>query len=559
VLCRPKAATPVDAAEGGFTIEVRAVAGSTWKVPGTSKDHTVGELKERLVAEDVRFRTNRADLVVGSKVLGDAEALGSCGVGPGTRLAAVFSDLRAAVLVVGGGVAGRAAIQELSPVFQDHWIILIDPQEYFEHPCGILRACADPTSWEALVLPFEDAVARYSNVQFIQGEVKSLRPGSATVASACGGPEFAVRFDYCIVATGCSFAPLCTAGESLWKPTCLAGAQKVSAWPALDERTVAGRRRHVLEENRRLWALHDRGASVLVVGADYQGVQWACDLKDYFPKLVVTLVDALPRCLGTLPTNAAEYAERYMCSRGIRTFYGVRHEPGSSAFWERIGLPGRADVTYVLHGVAPRNSFMPEATVSARGPGGGGWILTNTHLQVCFRNAGDRPAQLWAGGRVFAVGDCQYGAVVSKSSRPSHSQGHGVADFFDKFSIPPVPKTALAAVSWSRLACRNILAAQSGWPLEEAAWPSEAGIIAVSLGQSDGLVCWKVKCTRDSGEVVLFGEAAAEMKRRLTWPSDREWLVDPTKWLATFQEGIPAGRLLSERGRSALMLPSRAW
>mmetsp|Transcript_30329 Transcript_30329/g.60986 ORF Transcript_30329/g.60986 Transcript_30329/m.60986 type:complete len:201 (+) Transcript_30329:2-604(+) len=178
---RAKAAQSVGEEEGGFSIQVRAVAGTTWTLNGTSKEQTVGEIKERLVAEDPRFRTYRSDLVLGSKVLGDAETLGQCSIVPGTRLAAVFSDLRAAVLVVGGGAAGRAALQELSPAFQDQWIILVDPQEYFEHPCGILRAYADPASWEALVVPFEDAISRYPNVQFIQGEVKSLRPGSATV------------------------------------------------------------------------------------------------------------------------------------------------------------------------------------------------------------------------------------------------------------------------------------------------------------------------------------------------------------------------------------------
>jgi len=541
----------VDEAQGGYTIQVRAVAGTTWTLNGTSQEQTVGEVKERLVAEDPRFRTYRADLVLGSKVLGDAETLGQCKIGPGTRLAAVFSDLRAAVLIIGGGAAGRTAMQELSPAFQDQWIILVDPQEYFEHPCGILRAYADPASWEALVVPFEDAISRLPNVQFLQGEVKSLRPGSATVASAADGSEFTVRFEYCVVATGCNFAPLRASGESLWKPTSLSETQKSSPWAALDERTVAGRRRHVLEENRRLWALHDRAAAVLVVGADYQGVEWACDLRHYFPNLVVTVVDALPRCLATLPPAAAEYAEQYMRRKGIRTFYEVRYDPESHDFWHQVGLPNQADVTYVLQGVSPRNSFMPPPTVSSRGPGGGGWVLTNTNLQVCLRSTGDKPSQVWAGGCVFAVGDCQYGAVIGKR----RSSG----DLLDNFAIPPVPKTALAAVAWAKVACRNILALHSGWPLEAAGWPSKAGIIAVSLGPDDGVVCWKVKCIRDSGEVVFCSGPAAEMKRRLTWPAEREWLVDPTKWLATFQEGVPAGRLLSEQGRSALRLSSRAW
>jgi len=248
-----------------------------------------------------------------------------------------------------------------------------------------------------------------------------------------------------------------------------------------------------------------------------------------------------------------------MRRRGIRTFYEVKYEPQSNAFWQHVGLPGHADATYVLHGFGAKNGFMPLATVSNRGPGGGGWILTNAQLQVCLRGSGDRPVQLWAGGRVFAAGDCHYGAVAGKAVRSQPRPGGRAVDAFEAFTVAPVPKTALGAVAWARLACRNVLALHNGWPLEVARWPCEAGIVAAGLGTNDGVVCWKVKCLRDSGEVVFCGEAAAEMKRRLTWPEDRAWLVDPTRWLSTFQEGLPAGLLLSEHGRSALKLASRAW
>lgn len=172
---------------------------------------------------------------------------------------------------------------------------------------------------------------------------------------------------------------------------------------------------------------------------------------------------------------------------------------------------------------------------------------------------------MWADGCIFAVGDCHYGAVVSQSRRPSASTSQtefapGTSDeILEGFAIPPVPKTAFAAICWARAACRNIGLGAKGYPTEEVTWPSEAGIIAVGLGPKDGVVAWKVKWILDSGEIVMTGEAAAEMKRRLVFSGDRESLATPSSWLSTFQEGLPPGRLLSERGRSALGLSDRAW
>lgn len=546
-------------------IEVKAVAGACWTLPGTAGHHTVAAVKERLVAMDPRFRTHRADLILRDVVLGDLVTLKQCGAVAGDRLAAVFSDLRAAVLVIGGGVAGRTAVKELSPAFPEQWIVVVDAQEYAEHACGIVRAFADPAAWECIATRHDDALRGYPNVQFVQGEVLRLRPGSATVASPADGAEFTIRFQYCIVATGCCVAPTGASGESLWKPTALKLPKGASDWPGHDERTVVGRRAHILKEHHRLWEVNDKSGFVLVVGAEYHGVELACDLQHYFTGLQVVLIDHLPRCLGSLPTAAAEYAERYMHSKGIITYYNIAYEPDQPDFWQQLHMRQPADIVYNLQGLSARNSFLPPETLSSKGPGGaGGWIVTNACLQVCVKqkSSGSRPAQAWGGGRVFAVGDCVYGAVALahvKGAGRRAAGADGGGDAFDAFAIPPVPKTTMAAISWARVASRNILSSAGGWQLEDAGWPAEAGIIAISLGDADGVVVWKVRWMQNSGEVVLSGEAAAAMKRRLTWPDDRDWLMEPTRWLRTFQEGIPASRLLPERGRAALGFSSRAW
>jgi len=472
----------------------------------------------------------------------------------------------------------------------------VDPQEFYEHACGILRAFAEPNYWEAIATPFDQALAQYSNVRFVQGEVVDLQPGAARVAPALQGlAEIVVRFDFCVVATGCNTTPPAAVATSSnttsgsptdsrqraadvsaetshpqvalaetttgslapkapWQPSSIGvGISDKGAWPKVDERTMEGRRKYILEEHKRLKALEDTRGTVLVSGADYQGVEWATELQHYFPDLRVILIDRLPRCLGTLPASAAEYAERYLHSHGIHTFYGVEYAPSSEAFWNTLGLPAGADITYDMHRVYARNGFMPANTLALRGPSGGGWIVTNSRLQVCTRDSHDRPAHVWGGGRIFAVGDCHYGAVMAR-------QGSGKADdSMGMFLIPPVPKTALAAVRWARVACRNVVALSRSWSLQDARWPPEAGLFAVSLGPSDGIVAWKVSCVRDSGEIVLVGEAASELKRRMTWPDNSDWLVDPSAWLVTLKEGIPAGRVLLESLKSWCCLPGRAW
>lgn len=548
---KPKAAAPLADFDGGFDVEVRAVGGHIWKLSGNGYMHTVGSLKARLDALDLRFSTHRADLVLGTLVLCDGETLGDCGVRPGAKLVCVFSDLRAAVLVIGGGVAGYRAVEDLSERMPEQQVILVDVQEYSENASGLLRAYADPATWENIIVRHEEAIARFGNARFVQAEVVSLRPGSASVVAFVDNIKFTIRFNYCIVAAGCSWAPRMSSGESLWRPSSLSAVRQRSEWASHDERTVNGRRKHIMEVHKNLWDLSDRKGSVLVVGADYCGVEWACSLKHYFPGLRVAIVDSVERCLPSLPLGAASYADLHMKSVGIATYYDLPFEPEKPGFWRKVGLAGTADITYVTQGVGAQNAFMPSTTVSLRGPGGGGWLLTNTYMQVCLRDAGDRPGQVWASGRVFAVGDCGYGAVAGANMRKA-STDNG-EDMFQAFQIPPVLKTAMAAIYWAEVACGNISSLMGGWPLEEAGWPVVAGNIAVGLGPNDGVVAMNITWARDSGEVVLTGERAAELKRCLSCPDDPEFLSTPSQWLATFLDALPASqRVSAERGHAVL-------
>lgn len=228
--------------------------------------------------------------------------------------------------------------------------------------------------------------------------------------------------------------------------------------------------------------------------------------------------------------------------------YGVSYQPDNPAFWDQIGIP-HADITYGFSGLQAENSFMPPCVLSERGPGSGGWIITNSFLQVCRRNPGrkadachDRPGEVWACGRVFAVGDCHFGAVAAAVNPPSEHRS--VTSVFD---IPPFPRTAFAAAELAAAAISNIVALTKHRPLKLASWPRDAGIVVVGLGPSDGIVAWKVNWERDSGEVILVGAEAAAMKECLSWPEDRQWLADPRRLTSTFHQRLPFKFRIRER------------
>ena len=48
-----------------------------------------------------------------------------------------------------------------------------------------------------------------------------------------------------------------------------------SHWKQFDERTLEGRRSHIMDEYEKLKLLDDRKGSVLIVGAGFIGVEWA--------------------------------------------------------------------------------------------------------------------------------------------------------------------------------------------------------------------------------------------------------------------------------------------
>merc|ERR1712061_370415 len=140
----------------------------------------------------------------------------------------------------------------------------------------------------------------------------------------------------------------------------------------------------------------------------------------------LTIIDALPQCLGPLPARAAAYCSRYMQRKGIKEFYNLKYNAKDPEFYRSIGLPAGPDKEYVCIGVKASNYFMPTETLSEKGPGGGGWILMDMTLAVKTREGKVWSTDDQGYARIYAVGDCNYGCVddrarsrTSGPSRPS--------------------------------------------------------------------------------------------------------------------------------------------
>ena len=180
-------------------------------------------------------------------------------------------------------------------------------------------------------------------------------------------------------------------------------------------------------------------ATVLIVGAGFIGVEWATEIEHFFPDVKLTIIDFLPRCLGPLPDSAADYCSEYMNACGIKEFYSCGYDPKNPDFWKKVELPNGADETYVCIGVKASNYFMPKCTLSDKGPGGGGWIHFNKHLQVTKKPS--EGGGVWADGSIFAVGDCNYGCIGEPG----------------KWEMPPVPKISYPGEEQAYHACLNVM------------------------------------------------------------------------------------------------------
>merc|ERR1712139_239035 len=114
------------------------------------------------------------------------------------------------------------------------------------------------------------------------------------------------------------------------------------------------------------------------------------------------------------------------------------------------------------------------------GPGGGGWIHFNQYMQVTEKPAqGQSIGKVYADGKIFAVGDCNYGCIGDPSN----------------WVMPPVPKISypgeeqalhavvnLEAMDRAKYGAHGMFGCLKSKKMKPTWWPWGAGMFATSLG-----------------------------------------------------------------------------
>lgn len=112
--------------------------------------------------------------------------------------------MKSKVLVVGGGFAGRAAVQILDAHAKNLQVIHIDQKPFFEFTPSILRCIVQPAHHEQIIVDHYETKSR----KFILGRLRLINQSEAEVEAFVDDIIVlrSIHYDYCILATGSSYA-----------------------------------------------------------------------------------------------------------------------------------------------------------------------------------------------------------------------------------------------------------------------------------------------------------------------------------------------------------------
>lgn len=478
------------------------------------------------MARDGRKSRHRSILVGGQ--VGLVERL------DGNVAAKVFDhgdvDDRPSLVVIGGGFAGLLACRKMNSEFR---VTLVDAKEYFEYYPGIARAYVHPKEHRKLARHYQPICDKLG-VDFVWGEASRVDVEKKTVAikEICRDTTTDRKYDYLLVTAGSEYGielvhakSTANGQECLWYPTFLEKGIAQSKWQGLDERFLAGRRNHLEKEYGELAALHKNKGTILVIGAGFVGVEFATEVKYYFPDIEVVIVESRNCCVGVMPESCIKYCQAYMERNGIKTIYGEKYTkflkapeappddspktpavqelrttldklPELSKAWG-INEPNRI---YMAVGLRAINQFLPECCVTPLKGGRGGWIKTNLHQQVLC-NGKPMPD-------VFAAGNCCEidGLMLPKNSFPAEDMA--------AVACHNIRVTRAKSSNGKSAGCFGFLQAKT---FKKTHWGWGTGLCATSLGPHDATMVAGSTSKSGSGRTVLWGYPSALQKEFIRW------------------------------------------
>lgn len=426
----------------------------------------------------------------------------------------IEDDNRPVLIVIGGGFAGTLCIRKMCKEFRT---ILIDAKEYFEYYPGICRAYADPKEHRLLSCHYQ-SICDGLDVEFCWGEATKVDPDTkkVTIKGIAVNDVTDRMYDYLAVCTGSQYGidmihqkSSNKGSECLWYPTFLQKVITTSSWENLDERFLSGRRKHIEKEYKTLQQMNKDGATILVIGAGFVGVEFATEVKHFFPNMEVVIAEARGECVGVMPKSCIDYCQNYLDKAGIKCIYNAVYKDFLSPEDSMIGDIADQELgklakewgcdepsrVYMAVGLRPINQFMPGMTLT---PGKrGGWIQANIKQQVLSKS---QDGSFQVVPNVFAAGNC-----------------------IQSIEGPNFPKNAFPGEDMAAVACHNIRVLEAAKnskfggcfgffqpkKMIESHWGWGTGLCATSLGPNDATLVFGGTTESGSGRTILTGMPAA--------------------------------------------------
>ncbi|KAI0561977.1 Pyridine nucleotide-disulfide oxidoreductase [Gracilaria domingensis] len=285
------------------------------------------------------------------------------------------------VVVIGGGVAGLAAINALhAKVANDSTIsiTLVEPKSFIEVTWAAIRAMFDRNMARNTVIPISDFLKKHPAVKHVKAKVKTLEKTAAVLDNS-----ERLEFDVCLVAAGASsdvefFDPLIN--PSVSQPEAKSVKGRLAALEASGKSLLAAK-------------------SVLVVGGGAIGTEIASDIAGFAalqrgPKPSVTLVHSKAHLVPEFNKTSAAKILRMLQDLGVTVYLNNKAvEKDGKWILESSGQQIETDTVIKAIGVRPQNDFMKSHLANALDEKG--WITVDDNFRV--------PG---TAGRIFAVGDC---------------------------------------------------------------------------------------------------------------------------------------------------------
>ncbi len=280
--------------------------------------------------------------------------------------------MKTQVLVIGGGFAGVAAVQQLEK--RGIQSILVDRKDYFEVTYAVLRDIAAPDKNS------NRARKNYRDLlkgTFVQSSVDELQEKSAVLSNGN-----IIEFDIAVIASGSRYPSM---------PL----AKSESAY------SIDARNRELNQYHQQLKS----ASSVLVIGGGIVGVELAGEIADAMPSLDITLAHRGDALLDGFKAKAQKKAYKQLTDLGVNVEFNANYQPVSDGYLEQnSGKKSGADLVFTAVGTLPNNEFLLKNfahTLNSQG-----LVDVDENLAV---NGYDN---LYALGDIAAVGEAKLGYLA---------------------------------------------------------------------------------------------------------------------------------------------------